>query len=442
MEQLFTGFATADAAAWRSRIEKDLKGVTFEQLSVTDRNGIVVHPFYTAADTNKDNLPLFRKPEWDICAAIAVGDSKTANQQALQELESGASGLYFTVNDPVDFEVLLKDVEIRYIYTHFSLSGNEQDFVSSFLVYLNARNIKPPELNCSIAFDPLTPYLQIGEWIEEDPRRAFLSFAEAAREFTGICVDATAYQNAGANSAYELACTLAQLNEYLNWLDEAGNITTVNKVYIALATGTGFFEEIAKLRALQQLLPLLLKPYAITPVLHLHIETSGTYRSPFDAYSNLLRDSIAGMAGVLGGCDSLLIRAFDENVKETNSFSSRMSRNQQLIFRDESYLDKVADVAAGSYYLETLTGQIAEEAWKQFQQIEKDGGLIASFAGGTIKQQIEEQAAQWIEEYKEGKRVLIGVNKYPNAADQPVAADKPAPAGPGIQYVKLTEHLI
>ncbi len=119
-----------------------------------------------------------------------------------------------------------------------------------------------------------------------------------------------------------------------------------------------------------------------------------------------------------------------------------MSRNQQLIFRDESYLDKVADVAAGSYYLETLTVQIAEQAWKQFQDIEQDGGLIASFDKGILKNELEGQAALWIQEYKEGKRVLIGVNKYPNAADKPVAGAPPVTEGPGIQYVKLTEHLV
>ncbi len=300
MEPLFTGFAAADAAAWKSRIEKDLKGITFEQLSVTDRNNLTVHPFYTTEDVAAGALPLFRKPGWDICAAIEVGDSRAANRKALQELEGGASGLCFIINDPVDFDTLLEDVEIRYIYTHFSLSGNEQDFIAAFQQYLDARGIKASELNCSIAFDPINPYLQIGAWIEEEPRASFLAFAAAAREFNAICVDATVYQNAGATTAYELACTLAQLNEYLNWLDEAGQIHTVNKVYIALATGTGFFEEIAKLRALQQLLPLLFQPYDISPDLHLHVETSGTYRSRFDAYSNLLRDTLAGMAGVLG----------------------------------------------------------------------------------------------------------------------------------------------
>lgn len=442
MEQLFTGFATADAAAWKSRIEKDLKGITFEQLSVTDRNGLTVHPFYTTEDIAAGPLPLFHKPGWEICAAVEVGDSKAANRKALQELEGGASGLCFIINEAVDFDVLLQNVEIRYIYTHFLLSGNEQDFIVSFLRYLDDRGIKASELHCSIAFDPINAYLQIGEWIEEAPKAAFLSFAATAHDFNAVCVDATVYQNAGANTAYELACTLAQLNEYLHWLDEAGQIQTVDKVHIALATGTGFFEEIAKLRALQQLLPLLCQPYNISPALHLHVETSGTYRSRFDAYSNLLRDSLSGMAAVLGGCNSLLIRAFDENVTEVNNFSSRMSRNQQLIFRDESYLDKVADVAAGSYYLETLTREIAEQAWVQFQGIEQDGGLIASFDKGILKQQIETQAAQWIQEYKEGKRVLIGVNKYPNADDKPVAGTPPATDGPGIHYVKLTEHLV
>lgn len=442
MEQLFSGFATADADAWKARIVKDLKGITFEQLSVTDRNGITVHPFYTLEDEPEPAAALFSKPEWEICAAIEVGDCKAANQLALKELQGGASGLCFTVNDPVDFDLLLQDIEIRYIYTHFSLSGNEQDFVTAFLQYLEAQQIDPAQLNCSIAFDPVTPYLQIGEWIEDDPRAAFLAFTETAKDFTAVCVDASAFQNAGANSTLELACALAQLNEYLHWMDEAGRTAGIRKIHLTMATGTGFFEEIAKLRALQQLLPLLLQPYNCNPALHLHIETSGTYRSRFDAYSNLLRDTIAGMAGVIGGCNSLLIRAFDENVKETNGFSSRMSRNQQLVFRDESYLDKVADVAAGSYYLESLTCQIAARAWQQFQAIEQEGGLIASFASGTLRQQIETQAAAWIQEYKEGKRILIGVNKYPNATDMPVPEARQETAGPGIRYVKLTEHLV
>lgn len=442
MEQLFNGFATADADAWKSRIAKDLKGITFEQLSVTDRNGITVHPFYTIEDEPAPAAGLFSKPEWEICAAIEAGDSKTANQLALKELEGGASGLCFIINEPVDFDLLLQDIQIQYIYTHFSLSGNEQDFITAFLQYLATQQIDPAQLNCSIAFDPIGPYLQIGEWIEEDPRTAFLDFTEAAKDFTAVCVDASAFQNAGANSTFELACALAQLNEYLHWLDEAGRIDPVRKIHLTLATGTGFFEEIAKLRALRQLLPLLLQPYNISPALHLHIETSGTYRSRFDAYSNLLRDSVAGMAGVIGGCNSLLIRAFDENVQDANGFSSRMSRNQQIIFRDESYLDKVADVAAGSYYLETLTGQIAARAWEAFQAIEQEGGLIASFATGTLKQQIATQASAWIQEYKEGKRILIGVNKYPNPTDMPVPAEQTAAAQPGIRYVKLTEHLV
>ena len=150
--------------------------------------------------------------------------------------------------------------------------------------------------------------------------------------------------------------------------------------------------------------------------------------------------SISGMAAVIGNCDSLSIHHFN-NKEEDNKLATRMSRNQQLIFKEESYLDKVNDISNGSYYIETLTNELATKAWEEFKTIEKEGGFIASVLNGNIKAKIEEQAFNLVNEYKEGKRTLIGVNKFPNANDKPEKLADTS-KNKGINKLSLTVALV
>jgi methylmalonyl-CoA mutase len=437
MNALFEEFSASSAADWKDRLSKDLKGITFEDLCLIDRNDITIHPFYTDEGEHKESI--FIHKDWSICASIKDIDPKKANKKALNELQNGASGLCFEISETLDLTVLLNEIQLPYIYTQFKITSDIKTFVGQFKQYLAAQNRSIADLDCCVVFDPIAKYINGNEW-EKDQSK--IDFLEIFLQTKCISIDASSYQNAGANSSYQLACTTAQLNEYLHWLDLSGNIASLQKVNISLVTGTDFFEEIAKLRALKILTANLLTQYNISPTIQLHIETSDTYRSAFDSYSNLLRDSIAGMAAVLGGCNSLLIHAFDQSLNDANEFSSRMSRNQQLIFKEESYLSQIADASAGSFYIEKLTEQITDKAWTSFQQIEKEGGLIASFEKGIIKKTVEIQAAQWIQEYKDGKRVLIGVNKYVNAKDEPKASSKKIEAGKGLKLISLTEELI
>lgn len=437
MNALFEEFSASSAAEWKERLSKDLKGITFEDLSVSDRNGITIHPFYTAEDENNNSV--FTHKDWAICASVKNLDEKAANKKALNELQNGASGLCFEINGAQDLNVLLHEIQLQYIYTQFNIADDIGTFLDNFNQYLSAQNLSLVDLDCCINFDPISNLIAGNVFEMEQSKKDFLHIFQ---QTNSISIDAQIYQNAGANSTYQLACCVAQINEYLHWLDVSGYISELQKVNITLATGTDFFEEIAKLRALKILTANLLTQYNISPTIQMHIETSDTYRSAFDSYSNLLRDTIAGMAAVLGGCHSLLLHAFDQSIKETNEFSSRMSRNQQLVFKEESYLSQIADASAGSFYIEKLTEQIAEKTWTSFQQIEKDGGLIASFEKGIIKETVEMQTAQWIQEYKEGKRILIGVNKYVNAKDEPKASSKKTEEGKGLKLISLTEELI
>ncbi len=445
MEKLFSEFKAVSANEWKARIEKDLKGIPFDSLVKTDRNGINIKPFYNKEDLAHQSFPLFTSSDWEICTRILVKEEKTANKQALEGLQNGVSGICFIVDKHYDFEILLKDISVQHIYLQFVVKENIAAFVTGFKNYLNLINLSLDQLNCSIAHDTIGNYIHSGNRTlnSKGEQLTFLLNTQNTKGVFNICVDGSIYQNAGVTSSYELACTLAHLNEYLNWLNENKQIKSAEKIQITLSTGTDFFEEIAKLRAFRKLATLVFETYDIKPQLHIHCETSGIYRSQFDSYTNLLRDSISGMAAALGGCNSLVIHRFNENVNGGDAFSSRMSRNQQLIFKEEAYLNKVADVAAGSFYIETLSEQIAEQAWTAFQGIENKGGLLKEFESGELKKSIDQQAKHLVESYKSGKRILIGVNKFPNAKDAPTPSSSSGfKASKGIKALSLTNELL
>jgi methylmalonyl-CoA mutase len=133
-----------------------------------------------------------------------------------------------------------------------------------------------------------------------------------------------------------------------------------------------------------------------------------------DPYTNMLRTTTEAMSAIIGGCDSLSVLPFNEGFGKVNDFSSRIARNQQHILKDESYLDKVADISSGSYYIETLTDRLAEAAWEQFKVIESKGGFIKCIENGFIQDTISKDAELIVSQVEEGKMVLVGVNKFQN----------------------------
>src|SRR5690606_21081958 len=150
----------------------------------------------------------------------------------------------------------------------------------------------------------------------------------------------------------------------------------------------------------QNLYRFIMAQYNVQPKLHIHTVTGNTYRSPLDAYSNLLRDTVAAIAATLGGSNSLFVRPFDEMIKEPDSFSYRMGRNIQLLLKEESYQHKIADAGAGSYYIETLTEEMPGMAWEAFKVIASQGGLSECFNKNIIQENVKQQADKWLSEYR------------------------------------------
>ena len=420
MDKLFSEFNPSTAADWKQQIIKDLKGLEYEKLITPNNNGFDVNPFYTSEDLPEKQLSLFAHSNWEICTDIFVEDDKTANAAALQALMGGASSLIFTLSKKTNFTILLKDISIEHIELNFVLKYIDPTFLADFNSYIKKQNISAEKLHVSVCLDVIQHLAETGNWFQNQ-EQDFISQAKVSSK-TNV-VDATLYQNAGATQSFELACALAHAHEYLVKLSEHKN-TSQSTFRFNIAIGSDFFGEIAKLRALRKLWAIISKEYAVSPELYLHGETSFINKSSLDAYTNMLRTSTEGMSAVIGGCNSLTIHPFNESFENTSAFSERMARNQQLIFKEESYLHHTADMGAGSYYIETLTNQLAEKAWEAFKQIEEKGGFLACLKSNYIQETIQEQAAQLIHQFKEAQLVLVGVNKFQNPKEADVSEVK------------------
>lgn len=419
---LFSEFSSASAEQWIQQIVKDLKGENYEQkLVYTNYDGIAVKPFYAKEDLqNYTSLePLFSHSDWDICQEIEVENEINANKKALHALNNGASALLFYVFNSVDLTKLLNDIQIEYIAVQFVIEEDATDFQNNFTNYLKSKNIPESSINVTLNIDPIENLIRTGQWrklINEDKTELVSLIKNKANAF---CINANIYHNAGASESYEIACVLAHANTYINWLIEDGiDIKeTLKTIQLNIAVGPNYFFEIAKLRAYRKAFALLFNEYNLNIDLKIHAETAFRNLSVADAYNNLLRTTTEAMAASIGGCNSLVVKPFNITYESPTDFSERLARNIQLILKSESYFDKIADVSAGSYFIEELTEQIAKKAWTYFTEIESNGGVIKCLEKGVIQSKISEMALAQQALFDEAKTVLVGTNKFPNTKE-------------------------
>jgi len=204
--------------------------------------------------------------------------------------------------------------------------------------------------------------------------------------------------------------------------------TVAPRMRFAVTVGTNFFMEIAKLRALRMLWSRTVAAAGggeEAQKLSLHVRTSQWNKAVLDPYNNMLRTTVEALAGVLGGCDSMQVGAFDEVVRQPDDFSQRIARNTQLILQKECELGRVGDPAGGSWYVEMLTSELANRAWSLFQEVEKLGGMEAALKAGFPQEAVAATALERIKAVNRRRDPIVGVNQYANAKEQPL--ERPAP---------------
>lgn len=406
---LFNEFETVNSKQWKQQIQFELKGADYnEKLVWESLEGIKVKPFYHNDESNLSNNINTKVSEFNILQNIYVYDVEKSNLKAIDSLKRGAESIRFTIeNEDVSFENLLKNLPFENVTYYFNLTFLSIDFVNKLNEFTTTN-----KANFIIQIDPIGQLVKDGNWfknLESD----FKSLNQISSKIPFLSIQSGIYQNAGANMVQQLAYTLAHINEYFNRIENLNQPITIE-----VSVGTNYFFEIAKLRALRILFNTLAKEYN-----HLHecnIIATPTKRNKtiYDYNVNMLRTTTECMSAILGGANSVANLAYDSLYHKDNEFGDRISRNQLLVLKQESYFDKVNSPADGAYYIETLTEQLAEKALTLFKDIEANGGFITQLIEGTIQRKINESAQKEQDLFDNGKEILLGTNKYPNKNDK------------------------
>ena len=452
MRKLFEEFPPITTQEWEEVILKDLKGSDYaKKLIWKSPEGIPVRPYYRAADLDNLNNSQFnplefnfikstdgRANSWLIRQDIEVTDYDQAKEKVAYLLSKGVESIGLKMEEPHTVEEVrefLKDLPLE--KAEFSFDGFMPNQILEVLNEMaDSGALDPGKVNGSCEYDILGEFSLYGSF-EFDENEEFADIAdwmEQAARFPGlkiIGVHGRNFHQAGATIVQELAFSLAQAGEYMDALTEllVPAELIASKISFHFAVGSNYFMEIAKFRAARMLWAYLLEEYDMpagqVPPMYIHAETSRWNQTVYDSHVNLLRNTTEAMSAALAGIDSMTVLPFDFPYEEPSEFAGRIARNQQIVLKEEAYFDKVADPAAGSYYIESLTSSIAEAAWKLFQEIGSAGGYTDAFYKGIIQDAIVTAAIERDQDIAHRKEILLGTNQYPNPAEDMLAKVDP-----------------
>lgn len=438
-EKLFDQFPPVSTETWKDKVVADLKGADFDKKLVWRTNeGFNVQPMYRAEDIENlkttDSLPgeypFVRGTkidnEWYIRQDIVVENPTDANIKAIEIVDKGVTSLGFKLNGILsteDFTQLLSGIDIATTEINFlSCPKNALANAKTLVEYL-VKEDKADVFKGSLKFDPFVKLLKHGLDFNGDIQALAKELMETVAPVHGLrvfTVDSIMLSDAGAYIAQELGYALAWGNEWMAQLTEAGISAdcAAKRIKFNMGISSNYFMEIAKFRAARMLWAQIVKQYNpecdCSCKMNVHATTTKFNQTIFDAHVNLLRTQTETMSAALAGVDSITVTPFDAQFKTPDDFSERIARNQQLLLKEESHLDKITDPAGGSYYVETLTASIADVAWKLFLAIEEKGGFYAALKEGSIQSEVQETSKKRHADVARRKESLLGTNQFPN----------------------------
>lgn len=445
-EKLFREFSPVPTSQWEEKIRKDLKGADYEKKLVwkTDE-GFDVRPYYRKEDITDpaiagalpDHPPYTRgvrkdHNDWIIRQDLVCQDPVQANKAALDAIAKGVNAIGFCAKDITthkQISQLLCGIDLTGRSIHFTSSRSYPLTLELFIYEINNRELDGKKVTGSLNFDPVSYLLLYGDfyisWKNNIEEAEYLlkTARKKVPKIRILTVNGHYFRNSGSTIVQELAFSLASANEYLAGLTDRGlTVDAITpQIQFTFATGSDYFLEIAKLRAARRLWSQLVELYhpekKDAGKMFIHSVTSTWNKTVFDPYVNMLRTTVEGMAAAIGNSDSIAILPFDFVYKKENGFSSRIARNQQLILKEESYLNKIVDPSAGSYYIEKLTDSIAVHAWNLFRKIEEKGGALECIKSGFIQDEIEKINLKKQADLAKRKMIMIGTNQYPDLAE-------------------------
>lgn len=443
-EKLFSDFVAPSAQEWRDKIEVDLKGADYQKKMVWRTNeGFCMEPFYRKEDVDRlatvnalpGEFPYVRgnkvaDNEWHVRQDIKCECPKEANAKALDILNKGVTSLGFIIPKEkvsVEYiETLLDGIYVECVELNFSTCQCKSLELAQILAaYFEKTGADAQKIEGSICFDPIEKVISKGKDTTGvlSNAKALVETLAAYPKFRPIAVNAYKLTNAGAYSYQDLGYALAWGNEYLAELTEAGVAPELAAQSIKFNMGINgvYFMEIAKIRAARMLWAQIVSQYTAckeSAKMHVCAITTTYNQTIFDSYVNMLRSQTEAMSAALGGVESIIVTPFDAPYEEATEFAERIARNQQLLLKEESHFGRIVDVAGGSYFLETLTKSLAEQAWKLFLDVEEKGGFLKEALAGNIQNTINETNATRHANAGKRKEFLLGTNQFPNFTEK------------------------
>jgi methylmalonyl-CoA mutase len=461
-------------AQWEKAAAKSAPDGRLEDLNWRTPDGITVKPLYTAEDVqglaHADTLPGFppyvRGPQatmyavrpWTIRQYAGFSTAQESNAFYRQALAAGGQGVSVAfdlathrgydsdhprvtgdvgkagvaIDSVEDMKILFDQIPLDKVSVSMTMNGAVLPVLAGYIVAAQEQGVKLEQLSGTIQNDILKEFMVRNTYIyPPEPSMRIIGdiiayTAEHMPKFNSISISGYHMQEAGANQALELAFTLADGKEYVKTAMSKGLDVDAfaGRLSFFWAIGMNFYLEIAKMRAARLLWCQIMQGFgAKNPkswMLRTHCQTSGWSLTEQDPYNNIVRTTVEAMAAVFGGTQSLHTNSFDEAIALPTEFSARIARNTQLIIQEETHITKVIDPWAGSYMMEKLTQDMADEAWKIIQEVEAMGGMTKAVDSGWAKLKIEAAAADKQARIDSGQDVIVGVNKYKLATEDVV----------------------
>ena len=444
-KKLFDQFAPVTPEEWRAKAEVDLKGADFEKKMVWRTNeGFNAQPLYRSVDiadlkqtkSLPGEFPYVRgtryNNDWKVRQNIDVDDVQAANAKAVEVLGKGINSIGFHMHgSDVDLDALLKGIDLPACEINIMCCPKCAVKYAKELVEICKENGCEDTFVGSITFNPFKRTFKHGEPFPGDivaMATELMNVVKPVAHLRVFSVDSLALNNAGAYIYQELGYALAWGAEWMAMMTEAGFTAdeVANRIKFNMGVSTVYFMEIAKFRAARELWALIVKQFNpandYSCMMNVNAETSRYNQTIYDSYVNLLRSQTEAMSAALACVDSIVVTPFDAPYKESDDFSERIARNQQILLKEESHLDKVVDPAGGSYYVEMLTKNLAEQGWKLFLDVEDKGGFKAALESGDIINAVNATAKERFDKVAKRREQLLGTNQFPNFTEK--AADK------------------
>jgi methylmalonyl-CoA mutase len=467
-------FKNAQLEDWLRAAQKSAPGGNVDALNWKTPDGISVKPLYTAEDTvalpYANTLPGFepflRGPQatmysvrpWTIRQYAGFSTAEESNAFYRKALAAGGQGVSVAfdlathrgydsdhprvtgdvgkagvaIDSVEDMKILFDQIPLDKVSVSMTMNGAVLPVLAGYVVAAEEQGVSQDKLSGTIQNDILKEFMVRNTYIyPPEPSMKIIGdiieyTAKHMPKFNSISISGYHMQEAGANQALEMAFTLADGKEYVKTAIAKGMDVDefAGRLSFFWAVGMNFYLEIAKMRAARLLWCRIMKGFdAKNPkslMLRTHSQTSGWSLTEQDPYNNVVRTTIEAMAAVFGGTQSLHTNSFDEAIALPTEFSSRIARNTQLIIQEETHITSVIDPWAGSYMMESLTQEMADKAWAIIEEVEAMGGMTKAVDSGWAKLKIEAAAAEKQARIDSGKDVIVGVNKYKLAKEDPL----------------------